>query len=96
MQLKEKPRQHANSYNSRALKQTYQVVVKIARTAPHMMEWFTQHTEERVTRGALPLTATTELWVAAVSTFGALYEVRGNFVYSKDEILSIQKTTRLK
>ena len=47
------------------------------------------NTEEGATRRALPLTKTTEFWVATVNTFGSLYEVSGTFVYSKDDKVKI-------
>lgn len=78
-QMEGKLRLHKDSHISRGLKQKYQSVIKMARTAPHMMEGFTTHTAEGITRGALPLTTTTEFWVATVSIFGALYEDRGFF-----------------
>ena len=78
-----------DSYNSRALKQTYQTAVKMTATTPQTMEGFTMNTEEGATRRELPLTKTTEFWVATVNTFGSLYEVSGTFVYSKDDKVKI-------
>ena len=61
----------------------------MVRTAPQVMEGFTKYTEEGVTRGALCLNTTTRFWVAVVSTFWALYELIGTFVYSKDDMVKV-------
>ena len=89
LRLEEKLRKHKDSYISRALRQTYQVAVKMVATASKTMEGFTTHTEDRVTRGALPLNKTFEFWMAAVNLFWALYEVSGTFVYSMDDKVKV-------
>ena len=85
LQLEGKLRLHKDSHISRELKQTYQAAMKMAQTAPHMMAGFTTHTTDGITRGAIPLHKITVFWIATVSTFGALSEDFGPFVYSKDE-----------
>ena len=91
-QMEETLRLHKDSHISRGLKQKYQSVIKMTRTAPHIIEGFTTHTSEGITRGTLPLTTTTEFWVATVSTCGALYEDRVFFVYSKDAKVKATQT----
>lgn len=66
--LENKLRQNNESNNSETLRQTYQLVVKMATTTPNKLEGFEVHVVEVEPRGALPLTTVTLFWLAVMST----------------------------
>ena len=57
--------------------------MRMATKAPRDLTGYMQCTEEGVTKEALHISTVTDLWLSAVHTFGALYEVVFQSVYSR-------------
>ena len=86
-QLEDKLRQNKDLYNSKTLRQTYQSAVKMAATAPKMMDGYTVHDVDGVSRVSLSLTKATECWLTVVRTYGATWSEGGPSVWSKDNMV---------
>ena len=61
-QLEDKLRQSNDSYNSKALNQTYQSAIKMSVSSPTTIEGFEDHVIEGESRGARPLTNVYAFW----------------------------------
>ena len=81
--LADKLRQSKTSYQTKKLKLHYQKATRMATTAPTELPGYRKYTEEGVTHEALPMSIVTEFWLAAVHTFGSLYEAVFTSVYSR-------------
>ena len=95
-QLKDKPRQNNDSYNSKTLKQTYQSAIKMTVSTPKTMDSFEEYVVNGRSRETLPLTKVTEFQSATVITFGAIYEASRMNVHSTDDMIKhLLKCTQL-
>ena len=81
--LADKLAQSKASYQTKKLKLHYQKAMKMANTALTEIPGYKKYTEDGVTHEALPMTIVTEFWLAAVYTFGTLYEPVFTSVYSR-------------
>ena len=83
LNLEDKLRQSKNSYNSKRLKLHYQTILRIAMTAPRDLTGYRKYIEERGTNEVLLMSTVIEFWLSKVNTFGSLYEVLFQSLYSR-------------
>ena len=81
--LEGKLRQSKTSYQSKKLKLHYQKATKMVTKAPRDLPGYRKYIEKGSTHEALPMSIVTEIWLSAVNTLGALYEVVFTSVYSR-------------
>ena len=83
LRLEDKLRQLKDLYNIKKLKLNYHATAQMERTTPNYLILYEKYEIKGEIKVVLPLSMVTEFWIAAVNTFGALYEVELKILYSR-------------